>query len=127
MQLLEIERDLKVDTAIGGVRGEKASGERIGFAEEGRPENTDRLGKINVVENISSHGREIERVAAGGCLIDSRRTTAATKPTGAKSTAASPGTTRSTGASRPADRALAVPATLGPMPIDLLTRRFMLN
>ena len=77
----------------------KPPAERVRFAEERRLEYAHWLREVHVVQYVSRHGREIERVAARGCLVEAGRTAAAAQSAGPKSTAAA--TTAWTTAARP--------------------------
>lgn len=67
MAALEAEHGLEVDLAIGGggcCGAECASGESIGFAEQGRGEVSNQRRQVDVVRYVAANSRERQSVAA---------------------------------------------------------------
>src|SRR5271170_2806785 len=58
----KVKGHLEVDAAVGRGRGEESSCQRIRLTEQRRLQNPNRRSKVYVVEDVSTHGCEAQRI-----------------------------------------------------------------
>src|SRR6185437_2731358 len=123
---------LQINATVLRRRREKAAGQSIGFIKECGTQHAYRSSKIDVIEHISAHSSKGQRILFGSGLPHKGRTSAAATQASRPQTAA--GAARATtaaasagGGPPPLFPPFDLPSTLGPIPMDLLMRRFRLT